>query len=92
MGCSCLLNGYTGADTTLLIVMTSEAVIGLATIFGNVLVLVAIATVSSLQTVTNYFVASLAAADLLVGCLGNTVFTCLLAIILVFGQITCIRI
>jgi len=51
--------------------MFGEVVIAIATIIGNLLVLVAIATVSSLQTVTNYCVASLAAADLLVGLLGK---------------------
>ncbi|KAG8197597.1 hypothetical protein JTE90_021327 [Oedothorax gibbosus] len=38
-----------------------------ATIFGNVLVMVAVAREPYLHTVTNYFVASLATADLLVG-------------------------
>jgi len=51
--------------------MLAEAVIGIVAIGGNLLVIVAIVTVTSLQTVTNYCVASLAAADLLVGLLGK---------------------
>jgi len=47
-----------------------EVAIAIATVGGNLLVLVTIATVTSLQTVTNYCVAGLAAADLLVGLLG----------------------
>ena len=45
------------------------AVMCLLVIFGNALVMVAIKRERHLQTVTNYFVCSLAAADLLVGAL-----------------------
>ena len=47
-----------------------ETVIGLLSILGNGLVLIVIIRESQLQTFTNYFIASLATADLLVGLLG----------------------
>lgn len=43
------------------------SIICVAVVFGNILVMIAIKRERCLQTVTNYFVASLAAADCLVG-------------------------
>lgn len=61
--------------------MAGETIIATVVIVGNLIVLLAIATVPSLRSVTNYFVASLAAADLLVGILGK-VYACLFTLIL----------
>ena len=47
-----------------------EIIIAFASVAGNALVLVLIMKDKQLHTVTNYFIASLAAADLLVGALG----------------------
>ena len=47
-----------------------ECLIGLATLLGNALVLFVIVRWRRLQTFTNYFIASLAMADLLVGAVG----------------------
>jgi len=54
-------------DTTSQVYISLEVVIGVASVFGNALVLAAIHQNMSLQTVTNCFIASLALADLLVG-------------------------
>lgn len=49
------------------IYISLEAVIGITAIAGNALVLIAIFKFPKLQTITNFFIASLAVADLLVG-------------------------
>lgn len=54
-------------DVSSQVYITSEVLIGVASIVGNTLVLVAIYKYHKLQTVTNCFIASLAIADLLVG-------------------------
>ena len=54
-------------DLTSRIYISLEVIIGVAAIFGNTLVLVAMVIYPRLRTVTNCFIASLATADLLVG-------------------------
>ncbi|KAK2147283.1 hypothetical protein LSH36_561g01013 [Paralvinella palmiformis] len=50
--------------------IAAEAILAVLTAFGNGFVIAAVITRPQLQNVTNYFVASLAAADFLVGILG----------------------
>ena len=57
-------------DAIYLTNMIGESIIALISIVGNGLVLLLIARERQLQTVTNFFVASLATADLLVGAVG----------------------
>ncbi len=57
-------------DAIYLTNMIGESIIAVVSILGNGLVLLLIARERKLQTVTNFFVASLAAADLLVGAVG----------------------
>lgn len=62
---SSLVSEYSDAELVLLGV--AMAILVLAIVFGNVMVITAILRFQRLQTVTNLFIASLAAADLLMG-------------------------
>ena len=59
-----------GPDKVFVFQQVLESVIGLASCLGNALVLYVIVRCKSLRTVTNYLIASLAMADLLVGAIG----------------------
>ena len=48
-----------------------ELIVAVTAIFGNSLVILVFVRYKSLQTVTNYYVISLAMADLLVGLIGE---------------------
>ncbi|XP_017276911.1 beta-2 adrenergic receptor [Kryptolebias marmoratus] len=61
-------NGTTPySDAELVLLGTAMAVLVLAIVFGNVLVITAILRFQRLQTITNLFIASLAVADLIMG-------------------------
>uniref|UniRef100_G3QAY0 Beta-2 adrenergic receptor n=1 Tax=Gasterosteus aculeatus TaxID=69293 RepID=G3QAY0_GASAC len=55
------------SDAELVLLAVAMGVLALAIVFGNVLVITAILRFQRLQTVTNFFIASLAVADLIMG-------------------------
>ncbi len=59
-----------GPDSTYVFYVCAEVLIGFLATLGNAMVIAAIATEERLQNITNYLLASLAGADLLVGVLG----------------------
>ncbi|XP_044520373.1 beta-2 adrenergic receptor [Gracilinanus agilis] len=64
---SILNNSTQGGEAWMVGLGIVMSTIVLATVFGNVLVITAIARFQRLQTVTNYFITSLACADLVMG-------------------------
>ena len=78
------------STTTMLPVRWGAVALGLivvATMFGNVLLCVAVVTERRLQNMTNYFLASLAVADLLVA----VVVMPLAVAVEIYGQSLCIQ-
>lgn len=71
--------GPRGGIAHWLIVATS-IILGLITIIGNVMILCAVYSTANLQTISNYFLCSLAVADLSVGCLHTPFYTVLMAL------------
>lgn len=60
--------------------VATSIILGIITIIGNLMVLGAVYTTKNLQTISNYFLCSLAVADLTVGCLHTPFYTTLMAL------------
>lgn len=67
------LGGHTVWQVVLLVVITG--LISLVTIIGNILVIVAFKVNKQLKTVNNYFLLSLACADVIIGVISMNLFT-----------------
>ncbi|ELK32125.1 PREDICTED: muscarinic acetylcholine receptor M3 [Myotis davidii] len=67
------LGGHTVWQVVLIAVLTG--VVALVTIIGNILVIVAFKVNKQLKTVNNYFLLSLACADLIIGVISMNMFT-----------------
>ncbi|XP_070257333.1 muscarinic acetylcholine receptor M3 [Myotis yumanensis] len=67
------LGGHTVWQVVLIAVLTG--VVALVTIIGNILVIVAFKVNKQLKTVNNYFLLSLACADLIIGVISMNLFT-----------------
>ncbi|CAH1188106.1 unnamed protein product [Phyllotreta striolata] len=65
--CAALLDGVNFADSHLLLSLSVLALINVMVIVGNCLVIAAVYYSSKLRSVTNFFIVSLAVADLMVG-------------------------
>lgn len=71
---TCLYDFYVISSSTLIAVTTLSILCGVAAVFLNILVILAIHRNSSLRLITNYWIISLAVADLLIGLLGVPVW------------------
>lgn len=62
------------------IIVATSCVLGAMAIVGNIMVLFAVYSSENLKTISNYFLCSLAAADLWVGCFHTPFYTTLMAL------------
>uniref|UniRef100_A0A8D2Q7B2 G-protein coupled receptors family 1 profile domain-containing protein n=1 Tax=Varanus komodoensis TaxID=61221 RepID=A0A8D2Q7B2_VARKO len=83
-----LVSPYTAAEVVCIVLVAGS--LSLATIIGNILVMVSIKVNRHLQTVNNYFLFSLACADLIIGVLPMNLYTFYIVIgYWPFGPVLC---
>lgn len=68
-----VINGYTPFQSTLIGI--SAGLLSLVTITGNLMVMISFKMDKQLQTISNYFLFSLAVADMIIGCISMPLFT-----------------
>jgi len=73
--CSLKENATVQATARLVLICLASAIVSFLTVGGNVLVIVSFAINRNLQTLNNYLILSLAAADLIIGAVSINLFT-----------------